>query len=129
MINNRDKESFADFITNRFDPNFEYTSKEKEIEGRDFRIDKPKTSDMVSRYSEFKDFEQSDSFRNTQIAANLLSNKFDIESSHLSNVLKQKYHLSNSECNEVLKNLGNHKNVEVSGGLFYKDYKLRKRGK
>ena len=89
-IDNRDKESFAEFITNRLDPDYEYNSKQKEIESRDFRVEKPKTVDINTRYKEFKDFEKSDSYRNTQIATDLLSPSFGISASDLTGTLKQK---------------------------------------
>ncbi len=129
MLNNKtlkrdDKESFADFLVNRFDPEYEYTSKQKEMDTRDFRVEKPKRVDIISRYDEFKNFEQSDSYRHTQIATDLLSQNFDVTEDQLCNTLQTQYHLSKNESNEVLRNLANSRDVEVRRGTFDKVVKL-----
>ncbi len=122
-----DKEQFVDFITNRFDPEYEYNSKQKEIDTRDFRVEKPKTVDINTRYNEFKGFEKSSSYRDTQIATDLLSSNFEISASDLTDTLKQKYGLSNSDCNEVLKNMSNSKDVHMRVGTFDKVVKLKRK--
>lgn len=126
-IINREKEGFVDWICNQRDPDYEYSSKEKEIQSRDFRVEKPKMSDINTRYDEFKNFETSSSYRNTQIATNLLSTKFEINATDLTNTLKQKYGLSNNDCNSVLKNMANHKNVDMRTGTFDHIIKLKRK--
>ncbi len=61
ILRNRDKEQFADFLVNRFNPDYEYTAKEKEMDTRDYRIEKPAMIDVNARYEEFKTFEKSNS--------------------------------------------------------------------
>jgi hypothetical protein len=117
----------VDFITNCFNPDYEYDSKHKEIESRDFRVQKPKMSDINARYDEFKNFEQSPSYRNTKIATNLLSSKFEVNASDLTDTLIQKYGLSHSDCDEVLKNMANSKDVDMRTGTFDKVVKLKRR--
>ena len=128
MLKHKDKEGFIDFITNGFDESYQYDSKQKEIDARDFRVEKPRMSDVNSRYDEFKSFEQSSSYKNTQIATNLLSNKFPISSDQLSTVLKTKYNMSQNDVNAVLNNIANHKDVDVRRNLFSDDIKIKKRG-
>jgi hypothetical protein len=125
-INNRDKEQFADFITQRFDPQYEYNSKQKELD-KDWRKEKPHMSDVLTRYSEFKDFQNSSEYENTNKATNLLSNKFDISAGELSSVLKSKYGMSDGECNQVLRNMANHRDVDMRRNLFGEDIKLKRK--
>lgn len=127
ILRNKDKEQFADFLVNRFNPDYEYTAKEKEIDSRDFRIDKPRTIDINARFKEFKSFEKSDSYRNTQIATNLLSTKFDVTQSQLTDTLKSKHGMSDNECNEVLRNMANSRDVDVRVGTFDRVVKLRRK--
>ena len=129
IIRNRDKEQFADFMTNRFNEDYEYNSKQKEIDTRDFRVERPRMVDITARYNEFKSFEKSDSYRNTQIATNLLSPKFDITTDQLKSTLQSKYQLTTDECNEVLQNMANSHQVDMHVNSYdpHRTVKLRRR--
>jgi len=122
----KDNESFADFITNRFNPDYEYDCKEKEITEHDFRVEKPKTTDINDDMMSSKTL-RATSFRHTQLATDLLSTKFDISASNLTDTLKQKYGLDVKDCNGVLKNMSNSKHVSMRVGTFDKIVKLRRR--
>lgn len=126
MLRNRGKEGFADFLVNRFNPDYEYSAKEKEINTRDFRIDKPRTIDINARYNEFKSFVKSDAYHNTQIATNLLSLKFSVSTEQLTSTLQSKHGMSREECQDVLKNMANSKHVDVRKNHYTNEVVLRK---
>ena len=124
MLRNRDKEAFADFLVNRFNPDYEFTA--KEINTRDFLKERPSMIDINSRYNEFKSFEKSDVYRNTQIATNLLSPKFSISSEQFASTLQTKHGLSREDCQEVLRNMANSRLVDIHTNPYTNEVGLRK---
>jgi hypothetical protein len=120
-------DEFADWICNQFDDNYDYNSKRKEIDSKDYRVSKIRTVDINSEYKEFKEYEKSDAYRYTQIATNLLSHKFDVTGDQLTDTLQSKYGLSQNECSDVLKNLANSKNIDIHQNSYTKAVTLRKR--
>jgi hypothetical protein len=120
-------EGFVDWICNRNEEDYEYNMKRKEIDNKDFRIDKVKTLDINSEYDEFKKFEKSDSYKNVIRATNLLSDKGSVTNEQLKSAMQRNYDLSALEYGKVLEQLANSKNVGVRMGTFDKKIKLRLR--
>lgn len=127
MIRSDEREGFIDWVCDQNDEDYEYNSRRKELNNKDFRVNKVKTLDVNAEYNEFKDFEKSKSYYNTKIATDLLSSDFEINATQLTDTLKQKYGLSNNDCNAVLRNMSNHKDVDMRVGTFDKVVKLRRR--
>ncbi len=123
----KDKELFD--LMNNNNENYEITSKQKEIDNGDFRVERPKMMDISSRYNEFKNFQKSAAFRHTQIATELLNDRFSVTDKELSNTLQSKYGLNARECDTVMRNLANSKLVDISINSYdpSKTVRLRRR--
>lgn len=125
MIPNKDKDSFARYVTDRFSPTFEYDRKEDEISARDFRINKP-SGDIDQRYESWKSYEKSSQYSNVRKAEGLLPCDFSTSAEHLSSTL-QSIGLSKSECEETMRGLANDKNVIMSRNDYTKQISLRRK--
>lgn len=126
-MDSEEMDDFCDWISGgNLDPNYEYRSKSKSLD-TDTRINKPKTLDINDRYKELQEYTNSDMYRNTIRAKQLLSRDYEIDNENLKHEMQRNYSLTNLEYNQVLENLANDRETSVRMSLFDHRIKLKKR--
>lgn len=109
--------SFASFICNRFDPEYEYKSKTKAL-SRDTRINPSvRFNNYQKQYKELQEYEHSSTYRNV-VRAKALIPDFEIEESALRSAMTKQYQLSNNEYLECLRQLANDREINVRRSTF-----------
>lgn len=124
--NDVDVNDLLDYLSGgSLDPDYQYRSMKRTLQS-DWRREKPKMQDINYQAKEYREFTKTDSYRLTNIARNLISDKYETSSDHLTDVLKNQYNFTTNEVNETLKNLANCKDVNMRKELFKDSVKIVK---
>lgn len=127
-MENRDREiddSFASFICNQFDPEYDYRSKTKVL-SRDTRINKVRYNEYNKEYDDYQTYLKSDTYRDVLRSKNLLSS-FEIDETDLRSCMQKNYSLSNQEYDRMIQALANDREVSIRKSPFDQKIKISKR--
>lgn len=112
VLYNQDVESFARYMTDNLDPNYEVEAMEHELK-RDHRRNGIQ-GDIFTRYNEYKDFTSSRLARDVERTVNLLpSNGEEVAVKDLRNALVHEWSLDPSYADKVIREAGSN-DIRVS---------------
>lgn len=118
-------DSFVDWITDPLAEDGEYRFMERELK-KDFRKNKQQYSDINGYWDDFRNFRNSEEYKQTIRAKDLLSD-IEVNASDFRNTLQSAFGYSNQDCDRIFKNLGNSKDVYTHVNPYNRNVTLRRK--